>query len=221
MACVIFDLDGTLLYTLEDLYLSTNYALNELSFPARSLNEVRTFVGNGVRKLIERALPAGCDEKTINRCLEIFKDYYSKNSNTHTRPYEGVLEVLNYLKNNNIKAAVNSNKYDAAVKKLCKRYFDDLISLSLGEGPNCARKPSPEGVYKILETLNCKKDKALYVGDSLTDIQTAKNAGIKCISVSWGYCDKDTLKSHNHIVADNAKELLDEIKKTFNNITKC
>lgn len=215
MKCVIFDLDGTLLYTLEDLYIATNYALEQVGRDKRSLDEVRNFVGNGVAKLIERAIGENSSQEEVQKCLEIFKEYYSKNAQKNTRPYDGIIELLKYLKKSGIKIALNSNKYDAAVKSLSHKYFDDLVEIALGESNNCPKKPDPTGVEKILKYFNCDKDNAIYIGDSLVDIQTAKNAKIPCISVSWGYCNKDRLLLNNKIVVDNTQELKQAIEKTL------
>lgn len=215
MKCVIFDLDGTLLYTLEDLYIATNYALEQVGRDKRSLDEVRNFVGNGVAKLIERAMGKNSSQEEVQKCLEIFKEYYSKNAQKNTRPYDGIIELLKYLKKSGIKIALNSNKYDAAVKSLSHKYFDDLVEIALGESNNCPKKPDPTGVEKILKYFNCNKDSAIYIGDSLVDIQTAKNAKIPCISVSWGYCNKDRLLLNNKIVVDNTQELKQAIEKTL------
>lgn len=215
MKCVIFDLDGTLLYTLEDLYIATNYALEQVGRDKRSLDEVRNFVGNGVAKLIERAMGENSSQEEVQKCLEIFKEYYSKNAQKNTRPYDGIIELLKYLKKSGIKIALNSNKYDAAVKSLSHKYFDDLVEIALGESNNCPKKPDPTGVEKILKYFNCDKDNAIYIGDSLVDIQTAKNAKIPCISVSWGYCNKDKLLLNNKIVVDNTQELKQAIEKTL------
>ena len=218
MKCVIFDLDGTLLYTLEDLYIATNYALEQVGRDKRSLDEVRNFVGNGVAKLIERAMGENSSQDEIQKCLEIFKEYYSKNAQKHTRPYDGIIELLKYLKKSGIKIALNSNKYDAAVKSLSRKYFDDLVEIALGESNNCPKKPDPTGVEKILKYFNCNKDSAIYIGDSLVDIQTAKNAKIPCISVSWGYCNKDKLLLNNKIVVDNTQELKQAIEASLQNV---
>ena len=218
MKCVIFDLDGTLLYTLEDLYIATNYALEQVGRDKRSLDEVRNFVGNGVAKLIERAMGKNSSQEEVQKCLEIFKEYYSKNAQKNTRPYDGIIELLKYLKKSGIKIALNSNKYDAAVKSLSHKYFDDLVEIALGESNNCPKKPDPTGVEKILKYFNCNKDSAIYIGDSLVDIQTAKNAKIPCISVSWGYCNKDKLLLNNKIVVDNTQELKQAIETSLQNV---
>ena len=216
MKCVIFDLDGTLLYTLDDLLNATNYALEQLGFKKRTLYEVKSFVGDGVSKLIERALGSNCTYDIMRECLDIFKDYYSKNACKCTKPYDGIISALQFLRAKNIKIAVNSNKYDSAVKSLCKNYFGELISIALGESRDCPRKPCPDGVNKILEYLKSNKDQAIYVGDSLIDVQTAKNAQLPCISVSWGYCDKNILIKSNANVVNNADELVKKICCMFN-----
>lgn len=202
---VIFDLDGTLLNTLEDLKESTNYALLQFAFPIRTLEEVRTFVGNGVRKLIERAVPKNCDTETVEKCLSIFKEHYAKNMYNHTAPYNGILEMLENLHKNNFKIGVVSNKFDAAVKELCKKYFSDLIDIAIGQFDNVPPKPSPEGVLKAMRELDCKN--AIYVGDSDVDILTAKNANLPCIGVSWGFRDKETLQDADFIV-DNPQSII-------------
>ena len=207
MKCVIFDLDGTLLYTLEDLFNATNYTLEHFGHKKRTLEEVRNFVGNGIRKLLERSLDNVFNEDELMQMLDVFIKYYSKNAAKCTRPYEGIEEVLKFLKENGVKIAVNSNKYDAAVKALCEKYFREYVSSAAGELPPIPRKPAPDGVFRILKELNCKRENSVFVGDSLVDIQTAKNANIPCISVSWGYCAKNTLALNNDCVADNPCEL--------------
>lgn len=202
---VIFDLDGTLLNTLEDLKESTNYALSQFNFPTRTLEEVRTFVGNGVRKLIERAVPKNCDTETVEKCLSIFKEHYAENMYNHTAPYDGILEMLEDLHKKEIKIGVVSNKFDAAVKELCKKYFNDLIDIAIGQFDDVPPKPSPEGVLKAMRELECKN--AIYVGDSDVDILTAKNANLPCIGVSWGFRDKETLQNADFIV-DNPHSII-------------
>lgn len=190
---VIFDLDGTLLNTLYDLGDSVNFALKALEFPQRSYEEVRQFVGNGVKKLIDRAVPKGTDEQTARECLDIFRQHYSQNMENKTAPYDGMIDVLKTLKSNGINTAVVSNKFDAAVKRLCDKYFGELIDIAVGECETVKRKPSPDGVNSIITQFGCDKHKAVYVGDSDVDIITAHNAGIKCIGVTWGFRDASLL----------------------------
>ena len=189
----IFDLDGTLLDTLIDLMNSTNFALREMGFPQRSLLEIRKFVGNGVRKLIERAVPSNTDKKDIEKTLSIFKTHYAEHCEENTKPYEGVIELLDLLISQNIVIAVVSNKIDSAVSVLCKQYFGDRIEISIGDKENNQKKPAPDAVFEVLNALKIQKTNAIYIGDSEVDIETAKNAGIDCISVTWGFRDKDIL----------------------------
>lgn len=193
---LIFDLDGTLLDTLEDLRDSTNIALCKSGYPERSLEEVKCFVGNGVKKLIERAVPVDTDSENIEDCLGVFKENYKKNMFNKTAPYNGILEILSILKEKGFKIAVVSNKFDAAVKDLCEKYFKDLVSIAIGQSENIPKKPSPESVFKAIEGLNSKAENTIYIGDSEVDCQTAKNAKIPCIAVTWGFRSKDVLQSN-------------------------
>lgn len=207
---VIFDLDGTLLYTLEDLTDSTNYALKFFNYPAKTIEEVKNFIGNGVAKLIERAIPNGLENKNYKKCLEIFKEHYAKNMYNKTTPYEGVLELLRDLKNENYKIAVVSNKFDNAVKDLCYKYFPNLINFCAGENEaeGIKKKPAPDTVLKIIKNFNISKNEAIYIGDSEVDIQTAQNAGLKCISVCWGYKNRDFLiKNGADILAQKPSDI--------------
>jgi len=192
---VIFDLDGTLLNTLQDLTDSTNFALNRCDYPQRTLDEVRDFVGNGVLKLIERAVPKNAASGDIQNCLKIFKEHYKNNMFNKTAPYSGIIAMLKKLKNDGYKTAVVSNKFDSAVKDLCIKYFGSLIDFSAGENElsGIRKKPAPDTVLKVLKEFNLSFDEAIYVGDSEVDIQTAKNANIDCISVLWGFKNKEFL----------------------------
>lgn len=192
---VIFDLDGTLLNTLQDLTDSTNFALNRCDYPQRTLDEVRNFVGNGVLKLIERAVPENTSANDIQNCLKIFKEHYKNNMFNKTAPYSGIIAMLKKLKNDGYKTAIVSNKFDSAVKDLCIKYFGSLIDFSAGENElaGIRKKPAPDTVLKVLKEFNLSSDEAIYVGDSEVDIQTAKNANIDCISVLWGFKNKEFL----------------------------
>lgn len=192
---IIFDLDGTLLNTLDDLTDSTNLVLKHFGFAQKTKEEVRDFVGNGVDKLIERAIPNGRNNKNFKPCTEMFKEIYSKNMYNKTAPYEDVIDMLKILKFNNYKIAVVSNKFDLAVKELCKRYFPGFIDFAAGENEEkgIRKKPAPDTVLKVLKKFNLKSDDAIYVGDSEVDIETAGNCNIKCISVTWGFKDREFL----------------------------
>lgn len=191
---VIFDLDGTLLNSLEDLCDSTNVALKEMGYPLRTLEEIRTFVGNGVYKLIERAVPEHIKEEDIVHCFHIFEAHYDKNKDHKTKPYLGIIEVLNELKERGYKMAVLSNKYQEAVSVLSVQYFGDLFDVSCGEKEGILIKPSPDGVKEVLKILNSMPQKTVMVGDSDVDIYTAKNAELTSIGVTWGYRKKELLK---------------------------
>lgn len=190
---VIFDLDGTILNTLEDLRDSLNYALDRMGFPERSLEEVRNFVGNGIRKLIERALPQGGDDKTVEEMLVLHRDYYQVHCADKTRPYDGISEMLAKLKQRGIQLAVLSNKPDYAVKILCDKYFPGIFDKAYGFREGIERKPSPEAVFALLEEFGVPREKAVYVGDSEVDVQTAKNAGLDMMIVEWGFRDREFL----------------------------
>lgn len=210
---VIFDLDGTLLNTLEDLKDSTNFALKNFGYPQRSLDEVRQSVGNGVAKLIERAIPDGKNNPDFEDCLKIFKENYAKNMYNKTAPYEGIIDMLKALRAGNIKTAVVSNKFDLAVKELCKKYFEGLIDTAIGESENVRKKPAPDSVFKAMDILKSPREKCIYAGDSDVDIHTAKNAGIECISVTWGFRGKDFLiKNGGTIFVDSPQEILEILK---------
>lgn len=192
---VIFDLDGTLLDTLQDLADSTNYVLALHKMPLRSLDEIRRFVGNGVGRLIHLAVPAGTDQQEEARCLADFRAHYLLNMENRTAPYPGVLALLDGLNQAGIRLAVVSNKFDGAVKGLCASYFGDRVKVAIGESQNVARKPAPDTVFRALEELGADAAGAVYVGDSEVDIETARNAGLPCLSVSWGFRDAAFLRS--------------------------
>ena len=205
----VFDLDGTLLDTLEDLYLATNAALESHSLPRRSRDEVRMFVGNGVEMLIRRAVPSCTDEETTLAVLADFKTTYAAICEDHTRPYDGILDMLRALREKGIRVAVVSNKFDAATKQLCQKYFGDLVEVAIGERAGVRKKPAPDTVYEALKELGMTATGAVYIGDSDVDIQTARNCGMPCISVTWGLRDKDfLLQSGAEILVDTPERLL-------------
>ncbi len=211
--CVIFDLDGTLLNTLEDLCDSTNYALAKYGFPPRTLDEVRCFVGNGVRKLIERAIPQGELNPVFADCLEVFKNHYKDNMYNKTAPYPGIAEMLGTLKQKGIKTAVVSNKFDAAVKELCQNYFAGLIDTAIGENEaeGIRKKPAPDSILKVVKELQTDLRHVIYAGDSETDVQTAKNAGIECIGCTWGFRSRDVLENEGANYLVNSPNEIPEI----------
>ena len=190
---VIFDLDGTLLDTLEDLRSSVNHALRAFGFPERSLEEIRTFVGNGVRNLMLKAVPGGADEARFEDVFAEFRRWYAVHWREVTCPYAGVVELMEELHGRGLKLAVVSNKSDAEVRKLCEEFFGGILSAVRGEVPGVPRKPAPDSVILVLESLGVERGRALYVGDSEVDVRTARNAGVKCAAVTWGFRTKEEL----------------------------
>lgn len=210
MDTIIFDLDGTLLDTLEDLTDAVNYALNTYHMPTRTIDEVRCFVGNGVRTLMIRAVPQGEENPRFEEVFAAFKEYYGEHCNDKTRPYDGIMELLKTLKKQGYVLGIVSNKIDSAVKELNRKYFADLIYVAIGEREGVQRKPAPDTVLTALQELGKEKKNAIYIGDSEVDIATAMNVGIPCISVLWGFRSVEFLKENG---ADNfAKEPADVLR---------
>ncbi len=217
---VVFDLDGTLLNTLEDLACATNVSLRMNGMPERTVDEVRRFVGNGVANLILRAMPGGkvtdttdtvCLPKEHAKVLSDFSRYYVEHCEDKTKPYEGIIPMLKKLKEMGINIAVVSNKSDEAVKKLMPAYFGDLIDIAKGEDEahGIGKKPAPEMVYSALSHVGVDPAEAIYVGDSDVDIATAKNAGMPCISVTWGFRSREFLVEHGAgVIIDEPGELM-------------
>lgn len=185
---ILWDMDGTLLDTLEDLRDSVNHILAQYGLPERSLDEIRRFIGYGAKRLIASSMSADVDDPEVDVALKKYQVYYSAHSQIKTKPYAGVLDALQVLKER-YPMAVVSNKPDDAVKILGRQYFPDLYAM--GESPECPRKPAPDMVYKAMKALNV--DACIYVGDSEVDVRTAANAGVPCLSVLWGFRDKETL----------------------------
>ncbi len=205
---VIFDLDGTLLYTIEDLRDSVNYALAKFGMPPVSLESATANVGNGVKNLISLCAPKGTDEETLSEILLTFKEHYKGNMENKTVPYNGIVKMLEQLKEKGIKTAVLSNKFDAATVRLCNNLMPNLIDLPVGERADFPRKPSPEAVYDIIDRLGAKCENTVFVGDSDTDIKTGKNANIATVAVTWGYRSRDLLASSG---ADYMADTVDEL----------
>ena len=191
----IFDLDGTLLDTIQDLATSVNYALRQCCMPERTLDEVRRFVGNGVRLLMIRAVPDGEDNPRFQEAFDIFRSHYLEHSLDTTAPYPGIIDMLERLKANGKRMAVVSNKFDTATKELIRHFFGNLIEVAIGENEAAGvrKKPAPDTVNEALHQLGVGKEDAVYVGDSDVDIQTARNSGLPCISVLWGFRDREFL----------------------------
>lgn len=192
----IFDLDGTLLSTLDDLAASCNYALRMNGMPERTTDEVRRFVGNGVKKLMERAIPGGLGNPTFDKTFADFRIHYMEHNLDTTKPYDGVMDLLATLRKQNKKVAVVSNKFYAATQDLCSHFFGELVQVAIGEREDIRKKPAPDTVIEAMRQLGVTKEGAVYIGDSDVDIETAKNSGMPCISVLWGFRDKEFLVEH-------------------------
>lgn len=201
---IIFDLDGTILDTLDDLACSLNYALEQNGYPQRTREEVRSFVGNGLKNLVSRAT----NGEEVEKVLKDLKAHYQIHCSDRTKPYDGIPELLRGLKEKGYKTAVVSNKADEAVKVLCEQYFPGLFDLAIGERENVRKKPAPDSVNEVLRICNVRKEKALYIGDSEVDIETAKNAVLDSIIVTWGFRDKKMLAEHGaKVFADSVEEI--------------
>lgn len=192
----IFDLDGTLLSTLNDLAASTNYALRTHHMPERTIDEVRQFVGNGVKKLMERAIPGGTDNPDFDSTYATFRQHYMQHNLDTTKPYPGIMEMLQQLHNEGKNVAVVSNKFYAATRDLCRHFFAHLVPVAIGEREDIRKKPAPDTVLEALRQMGVSSKGAVYIGDSDVDVMTAQNSGIPCISVLWGFRDKEFLLQH-------------------------
>ena len=205
----IFDLDGTLLNTLEDLAEAVNAVLSANGYPLRSADEVRRFVGNGIRKLVERSLPENTPEDTIETVLKQFKIYYSAHQTDHTRPYPGIGDLLMRLKASGMRLAMISNKADSSVQVLAQHYFPGMFDAVAGEKEGIRRKPAPDAVNAALETLQVPREKAVYIGDSEVDIRTAHHARMDAVLVTWGFREQAQLEEAGaRVLAGTPQELL-------------
>lgn len=207
---VIFDLDGTLLNTLGDLTAAVNHGLSACGLPLHTEAEVRTYVGDGVKELIARACPAHADEATKAAVLAAYLPYYAAHNRDLTVPYDGVIALLTALRDGGIKTAVVSNKHDSGVQALCAHYFGGLLDLAVGGGDTRPLKPAPDSVLYAIEQLGVTPDEVWYVGDSTIDVVTARNAGVACAAVSWGFHDRPRL------AAENPAQLVDTVAQLQN-----
>ncbi|MBO7514211.1 MAG: HAD-IIIA family hydrolase [Lachnospiraceae bacterium] len=214
---IIFDLDGTLLNTLDDLTDSLNHVLAAHGLPQHSKQAVKGFVGNGVRKLIQRAVPEGEKNPLFETVLEENKAYYREHMNVKTAPYPGIRKALKRLKEAGYILAIASNKYDTATQGLREQFFADTIDVAIGDGVVATKKPAPEIIEEVMRRCGITDRKqVLYVGDSDVDIQTAENAGIACISVSWGFRTARFLKAHGaRVIIDRAGKLPEAVSLCF------
>lgn len=189
----IFDLDGTLLDSLTDLAISCNYALRINNMPERTIDEVRCFVGNGVKKLMERAIPDGLQNPAFEKTYADFRQHYLVHNLDNTKPYPGIIPLLKRLHSEGKNIAVVSNKFYAATQDLVKHFFGEYITVAIGERENIRKKPAPDTVFEALRQLSASLSGAVYIGDSDVDVMTARNCNIPCISVLWGFRNKEFL----------------------------
>lgn len=206
----IFDLDGTLLNTLEDLKNSVNFAMRSMGYPEHTLEQVRMFIGNGIAMLIKRAVPQGTDEFDEKKTLGIFTEHYNAHLNDCTAPYPGVTESLTALKNRGVKIGVVTNKNDDSAKMLIAGYFGNLVDVTLGHLDGIPSKPNPEALLRVMSDLGVNAEDTLYFGDSDVDVLTAKNAGVKSVGASWGFRGKDVLlKAGADIILSDPNKIAD------------
>lgn len=192
---IIWDLDGTLLDTLDDLRDSVNFALAEFGCPPRSRSEIRSFIGNGTRRLVELSLPGGLRNPRYEEVFSLFREHYAANSRNKTRPYAGVPELLRDLKARGRRMAIVSNKLDPVVKALTQSFYGESVGVSIGASEKMPRKPAPDMVFEALRVLGASAETAVYIGDTEVDLRTAANSGLDCISVTWGFRDRPELVS--------------------------
>lgn len=210
---IIFDLDGTLLNTLDDLTAATNYALAQHQLPARSTDEVRRFIGNGIRRLIERAVPPGTQQSTQEAVFASFNTYYKEHCADSTHPYEGTIKLLEDLRHAGCQTAIVSNKADYGVQALAAQYFAGCLDAACGERAGIARKPAPDMLLAVMQRLAAEPATTIYVGDSDTDLETAKNAGIACLGACWGFRGRAFLEEHGaKLLADNISDVWKMVK---------
>ena len=211
---VVFDLDGTLLDTLGDLRDSVNFALQKNNLPERTTEEIRSFVGNGIRLLIELSVPENSPIEITDKCFQDFKEYYKDHSAILTKPYDDIIDLMKALKSKGIKIAVVSNKADFAVQTLMEDYFSGLYDCAYGERAGVPRKPEPDGVLDAIREMGSEIENTVYIGDSEVDVVTSKNAGLPCIAVTWGFRDKKVLEDLNpEYIVDSPKEILNILSK--------
>lgn len=213
---IIFDMDGTILNTLKDIEISVNHALMLSGFPIKSEDEIRKAVGNGAKKLIERVLPTQ-DEETFHKVYDLYQAYYDLHADDHTKPYEGIIDVLNQLKKDGFKLAVVSNKVDYLVKQLNEQVFSSLFDAAIGERKGVPIKPHPDMLFIALNELGLELKDVMFVGDSDTDMLTANQAKIDVVAVTWGFRDEDVLSSyHPRWMIHHPKDLLNIVKEVNN-----
>ena len=213
----IFDMDGTILNTLDDLTAALNHSLSVCGYPTRKRDEVRRFLGNGIHRLTELGVPSGTDSDGIQRVFDAFNEYYAVHCADKTVPYDGITDCINALRKSGVITAVVSNKTDYAVQTLCSRYFLGLFDFVSGARNGLRKKPSPDLIYSVLTQFSVTQEHAVYIGDSEVDIMSAKNAGMNCISVDWGFRTRQELISAGaEVIVSRPRALERLILQTFN-----
>ena len=207
---VIFDLDGTLVNTLYDLKNSCNYVMRKNGFPEHSYENIRSFIGNGIHKLIERACPMGTDSKIVEKCFNEMVAHYNENNCVESCTFDGIDKLLADLKSNGIKLAVLTNKIQSSTDKVVDYYLHDIFSIVQGDDGKLPLKPNTDGIDMIINSWSMKKNEVLYVGDSCVDTKTARNAGVDCVACKWGFCDSEVLvNEHTRYIVDNPSQIYD------------
>lgn len=205
---IIFDLDGTLLNTLDDIAAAVNHALSAAGLPARSTREVRSFLGNGYKVLIQKSLPEGTPPRTFVEVMTAFQSYYERNCHNATRPYDGIIPCLQQLRARGIRTAIVSNKGNEAVQRLHRRYFANLIDTAVGARPGIPHKPAPDMIHLAMERLHARPATTLYVGDSEVDFETARRAGLASLICLWGFRDREQLTGPGVCLISTPAEIL-------------
>ena len=206
---LLFDMDGTVLDTLGDLTAAINYTMEKFGQPKHTLEEVKSYVGDGIVKLLERSIPNGRGAFNFDEQLETYKEYYAAHNRDLTRPYDGILELMKTAKDEGLNVGIVSNKHQSAVTELTKYYFGDLVDVAVGNRPDSKPKPDPAVVFEALNELGADPDTALYIGDSDVDARTAEAAGLDCVLVAWGFRDRTVLEKQKSVaVVDNVDELM-------------
>lgn len=209
---IIFDLDGTLLNTLTDLHNALNYSLNTYNIPSKTISQTKMLLGNGIERLIADSIPNGTENSDFTAIYQTFKTYYTKHIDDCTQPYEGIMPLLSELNKRAIKTGIISNKFDEGVKILAQKYFNNMINEAQGTSETIRKKPNPDAVFELIKKLKAENETNIYVGDSEVDIQTAKNANLPCISVSWGFRTKTQLLTAGaKVIINSPSELLNYI----------
>ncbi|MBR5646875.1 MAG: HAD family hydrolase [Treponema sp.] len=214
----IFDMDGTILNTIDDLADCCNYICSKYGFPLHTVDQIKSFVGNGIPRLMRRALPSDIDDELFDKLLSEYIEYYGQHCNEKTAPYEGIVECIKNIRRAGVKVAVNTNKVQDAAEELCNIYFPDMFDCIMGSRPGIPPKPDPKGLYEILKEMNISKQEACvpgaacFIGDSDVDLQTGLNSGFDFIGVDWGFRGKDFLiRNGAEVVVMNAEELQQKI----------